>query len=262
MKIDIIPSQISDNTFYLLYADDGSDGLLIDPVDSARALERAEELGVTVTRIVNTHWHPDHVGGNSSVLDATDAQLLVPSGERQRIQGDGDALNEGDTLQVGDATLRVLLTPGHTEGHISLYTEGHLFCGDTIFVGGAGNCRFGGDPVVLHQSFQKLADLPDDTLLYPGHDYAQRNLAFCLDLEPDNHGAKELLTELREQPGDALSISTIGREKRYSPFFRAADSKLQARLKEARAEAWSRQDDTLDDATRAFVTVRELRNVW
>ncbi|MEO1269333.1 MAG: MBL fold metallo-hydrolase [Myxococcota bacterium] len=262
MKIEIIPSQISDNFFYLLYADDGSDGLLIDPIDSTHALERAKALGVTVTTVVNTHWHPDHVGGNSTVLDATQAELLVPADERDRIQGHGKPLDEGDTLRIGDTELTVLATPGHTEGHISLLTDGHLFCGDTVFVGGAGNCRFGGDPVILHRSFQKLAQLPDDTLLYTGHDYARRNLAFCLDLEPNNHDAKAFLDSIRDQPESTLTLSTIGREKRYSPFFRTAEEGLQAQLKANRTEAWSRQDEALEGSARAFVTIRELRNVW
>ena len=263
MIIDVIKSTKGDNYFCLLAADNGQDGLLIDPVDADAALARVNTLGVTVTRVVNTHWHPDHTAGNAQVIAATGAKLLVPRGEENLIQGDHSAIGQGDSLTVGDQTLQVLATPGHTQGHISLYTPGHLFCGDTIFVGGAGNCRFGGDPHTLFQSFQGvLSTLPDQTLIYPGHDYSVRNLEFCLHLEPNNQAATDLLEHARHKKSNGGFVqTTLAQEKACSPFWHWDNEALQGHLSQNHPEAWAQGAD-LNLAARTFVAVRALRNSW
>ncbi len=201
MKIEIIKSQKSDNFFYLLTADDGGDGILIDPVDADAALARVEALGAQVKMVVNTHWHPDHTGGNAQVIDATKASLAIPAQEAGWIADGDQLLAPGDTLRVGDTELKVLLVPGHTQGHIALYAAPYLFSGDAIFVGGAGNARFG-SPQVLFRTFRDvLRPLPDDTIFYPGHDYAVRNFEFCLHVQPDNTAAQEALERAKEHRG-------------------------------------------------------------
>lgn len=261
MQIERIQSTFGDNWFYLLHAEDGSDGLLIDPVDADAALARVRALGVTVRLVVNTHSHYDHTAGNAAVLQATGAQLAALASASPAIPGVQRHLQHGDHLSVGAATLQVLATPGHTLDHLSLYTPGHLFCGDTIFVGGAGNCRFGGDPHALAATFRALAALPDDTLIYPGHDYSVRNLEFCLHHAADNPHAARKLDAARANRPDHLLQSTLAEEKTYSPFFRADDPSLQRHLQTDHPDAWSAATGH-DDAERAFVAVRALRNSW
>lgn len=261
MNVDIIKSTFSDNFFYLLYTDEGDEGILIDPIDADAALARARELGVQITTLLNTHSHPDHIGGNATVLANTNATLAAHKRAASMIPGVALLLDEGDTLTLGDDSLEVLFTPGHTSDHLSLVCGDHLFCGDTIFVGGAGNCRFGGDPRTLFATFERLAKLDDALLLYPGHDYAKRNLEFCLHLEPNNRRAADKLEAIKDTPADRLVQSTLGEQKEWSPFFRTHDEALQNTLAANHPRVWQSVDAT-NDAERAFVTIRALRNTW
>ncbi len=259
MQIERIQSTFSDNWFYLLFAEGGRDGVLIDPVDAEAALARARALGVEVAWVVNTHSHYDHTAGNEAVRAATGAGLMALAQASPTIPQVTRHLRGGDRLQIGGVSLEVLETPGHTQDHLSLLTPGHLFCGDTIFVGGAGNCRFGGDPHQLAATFERLAALPGDTLLYPGHDYSVRNLEFCLHLEATEAAARKLDAARAAQQRGELVQSTLAEEAAYSPFFRAAS--LAATLQAAHADAWAAASGS-SDAERAFVAVRALRNSW
>lgn len=257
MKIEVLKSDVSDNHFPFLCSDDGAEAIVIDPIDHAQVIARVEALGVTLRWVINTHWHPDHTGGNAKVIAATGASLAAPAGEQAMIQGVTRALSEGDTINLGSEQLEVISTPGHTQDHITLRWGAHLFSGDTVFTGGAGNCRFGGDPRVLYATFRKLAALRDDCLLYPGHDYAKRNLEFCLHVEPDNARAQAMLDAL----SDGFTQTTLGEEKSYSPFWRTDASGLQSALQARFSDAWnSHASDDL--AERAFLTLRGLRNTW
>ena len=258
MQIHPIESRISDNWFYLLADDDGDDGVLIDPVDAPTALRVAGELGIVVSRVVNTHWHPDHTSGNGEVLQATGAELYVPEQEQSLIEGDAELLRAGDVLEVGDDKGEVLLTPGHTHGHISLHFGNRLFSGDGIFVGGAGNC-YTGCPKVLYRTFRDVfGSMPDEVVFYPGHDYAVRNLEFCLSVDPENTAAG---LGLNRHSGKGLCLTTLGDERRYNPFFRSDDHDLQSRIRGAYPDIWDGAD-AQTAAERTFVVLRALRNKW
>jgi hydroxyacylglutathione hydrolase len=253
MQIHVIQSGVSDNYFYLLAADDGGDGILIDPIDPDAALATMSKQGLTVSRLLNTHGHPDHTGGNKKIQAELGVPLYAHAADAGWIGEIDTILSAGDTLDVGGDTLTVFHTPGHTPGHISLYTPGHLFCGDVIFVGGAGNCRFGGDPPVLFQTFRDvISSLPGETLIYPGHDYSVRNLEFALSLLPGNEAAIEKLEQARGESG--LTQSTLAEERSYSPFMRLDDPIL--------GESLTREGSGPDDAEAAFVKVRSLRDRW
>jgi hydroxyacylglutathione hydrolase len=133
-----------------------------------------------------------------------------------------------------------------------------LFCGDTLFNAGAGNCHGGGHPAELYHTFAtQLAKLPDETLIYPGHDYIANNLEFTLDREPDNARAPELLGEVEDQDPNQALVSTLGLEKEINTFFRLHSPSVIARLREAFPDL----PDEPDEKT-VFLKLRELRNSW
>ncbi len=187
---------------------------LVDPAfETEKILGIVAEMGLRVIHVINTHAHPDHTSGNRSVIDATGATLLVHSEDAKKLgslMGKALArmfggkpspkpdvlLEDGSIIKIGSQHLEVIHTPGHTPGGICLYTPGHLITGDTLFVGGVGRTDLpGASGKKLIESIRKrLLVLPDDTRVWPGHNYGTR-------------------------PG-----STIGWEKLSNPFlFKDAD---------------------------------------
>jgi hydroxyacylglutathione hydrolase len=257
MRIHVLGSRVSDNFFYLLSADDGSHGILIDPVDAELALETAAAEQIDLRYLVNTHGHPDHVSGNEAVRRHANVQVCAHRLDAPRVGHVDEIWEGGESLRVGTLTLTVLHTPGHTPGHISLYGQGHLFCGDTLFVAGAGNCKFGGDAKRLFTTFRDvLGALPDDTRCYSGHNYAARNLKFALEIEPDNAAGQEKLAHAQNQSGHCLS--TLAEERAYNPFLRVGTATVQAAVRRLRPEmALEPGDEEL-----TFIRLRALRDTW
>lgn len=250
------------NFNYLIACPESGEALAIDPLDHARCLGAARERGWTITQILNTHEHPDHTGGNAAMVKATGAKVLAHAGAKDAIDGLDVGLSAGDVVKVGRTVeLEALDTPGHTMSHVCLRSRTDtpaLFCGDTLFNAGAGNCHHGGHPEVLYSTFaEQLASLPDETRVYPGHDYIANNLGFTLDREPDNAEARELLATVKDQDPNAPLVSTIGLEKRINTFFRLQSPTVVAKLRE-------RFEDLPEspDAKAVFLKLRELRNSW
>jgi hydroxyacylglutathione hydrolase len=152
-------------------------------------------------------------------------------------------------------------TPGHTMCHICLRSHTDrpaLFSGDTLFNAGAGNCHNGGDPALLYATFaEQLARLPDDTRVYPGHDYVANNLGFTLDREPDNAAAAALLPQVEGHDPAASPTWTLADEKRFNTFFRLTSASVIARLRERFPDLAEQPD-----AKTVFLKLRELRNTW
>ena len=250
------------NFNYLIACAETGEALAIDPLDHQKCLARAKARGWTITQILNTHEHGDHTGGNAAMVKATGAKILAHHNAKARIPGMDRGLSAGDVVKVGRTVeLESLDTPGHTMCHICLLSHTDtpaLFCGDTLFNAGAGNCHNGGHPAELYQTFtSQLAKLPDATLIYPGHDYIENNLKFTLNREPDNRRAAKLLDDVGGQNPDAPLVSTLALEKEINTFFRLHSPSVIARLREAFPDL----PEALDPQT-VFVKLRELRNKW
>ncbi|MDH3589633.1 MAG: hydroxyacylglutathione hydrolase family protein [Gammaproteobacteria bacterium] len=248
------------NFNYLIACPETGEALAIDPLDHRKCLEMACDRGWQITQVLNTHEHPDHTGGNRAMIDATSAELLAHAGAR--ISGVDRGLKAGDAVRVGKTVeLEVLDTPGHTMSHICLLShtdQPGLFCGDTLFNAGAGNCHNGGHPEELYTTFTgQLAVLSDETLVYPGHDYIANNLAFTMDREPGNAAASRVALQTAEQdPANAL-VTTLGLEKEINVFFRLQNPEVIERLRLAFPKM-----KQPPDAREIFLKLRELRNDW
>ena len=250
------------NFNYLIACPQTGEALAVDPLDHRKCLAVATRMGWEITQILNTHEHGDHTGGNKAMIAATGAKLLAHANARDRIPGMDRGLEAGDVVRVGRSVeLEALDTPGHTMSHVCLLSHTDtpaLFCGDTLFNAGAGNCHNGGHPNELYETFvNQLAQLPDATLIYPGHDYIANNLNFTLDREPDNHRAQQLLGEVSDQDPGAALVSTLALEKEINTFFRLHSPTVIARLREAFSDLPEKPD-----ARTVFLKLRELRNSW
>lgn len=265
MNVTALKSTISDNYFYLV-SDRSGHAALIDPVDAPPAIAAVREAEVELDFVVNTHFHHDHTAGDDAVLDAFPHANLLAGPDADRIEVEhpiAKVLTDGDEFHIGAFAARVLEMPGHTSGHIGVLVEEHLFSGDTIFVGGVGNCLLGGDPGVLFATFRDvIAPLSDDVTFYPGHDYARRNIEFALSLEPQHGGARQMLERV-ERHDDRLFLTSLGEERSYNPFMRWNDPSLLDALTTRHGEALAQQRAlSASDGEAVFRTLRELRNHW
>ena len=250
------------NFNYLVACGETGEALAIDPLDHQKCLQAAKEAGWQITQILNTHEHRDHTGGNGPLVQKTGATILAHKNAKDKIADMGRGLGAGDVVKVGKTVaLEVLDTPGHTMSHVCLLShtdQPALFCGDTLFNAGAGNCHNGGHPAELYKTFsEQLARLAASTLIYPGHDYVENNLRFALNREPDNERAQALLDRLAGQDPARAYVSTLEVERQVNTFFRLTSPTVIAKLREAFPELSENPDERT-----VFLKLRELRNSW
>ncbi|HEX2603987.1 MAG TPA: hydroxyacylglutathione hydrolase [Oxalicibacterium sp.] len=244
----------NDNYLWLIH--DGQHAAVVDPGDAAPILAALKANQLTLTAILATHHHADHVGGVATLLESFDVPVYGPA--HDRIAHVTVPLKEGDvvTLEQPGLRMRVIDVPGHTRGHIAYYAEEPrwLFCGDTLFAGGCGRL-FEGTPAQMLSSLDKLAALPDDTKVYCAHEYTVSNLRFALAAEPDNAAIAERLKEeqIKRQQHIPTVPSTIGLEKKTNPFLRARESTVARNLQ-------SQNKVHGNDTTAVFAALREWKN--
>jgi len=250
------------NFNYLIACPETGEALAIDPLDHEKTLATARVRGWQITQVLNTHEHHDHTGGNAAVIAATGAKLIAHHKAGARIAGVDRGVQAGDVIKVGKTVeLECLDTPGHTMCHICLRShtdQPALFSGDTLFNAGAGNVHNGGDVGALYATFvEQLARLPDNTQIYPGHDYIENNLKFTLAREPENTAAKDLLPVVTGHDPARSAVTTLHEEKQFNTFMRLRSPGLIARLRESFPDLPEQPD-----AKTVFMKLRKLRNSW
>jgi hydroxyacylglutathione hydrolase len=231
MEIVAVPA-FADNYIWLVHDDVSGETAVVDPGDAPPALAEAERRGWTITQVWNTHHHWDHTGGNLAIKAATGCTISAPAAED--IKGRDVALAEGGELRIGEAIGRTMEIPGHTLGHVALvFDEPRMaFVGDTLFAMGCGRL-FEGTAQQMFSSLQRIADLPEDTALYCGHEYTLANARFAAHAEPDNNAIRSRLSEveaLRERGRITLPTS-VAQERETNPFVRATNWQEFARLR-------------------------------
>ncbi len=222
LTIQLIPA-LTDNYIYLLHEPVSGKTAVVDPAEPAPVLAALQQNNWQLDYIFNTHHHGDHVGANLQLKTLTGCKIVGSNADKARIPGIDQTVADGDIVQLGNQTLQVIATPGHTSGHIVYYCAASqaLFCGDTLFSLGCGRL-FEGSAQQMWQSLQTLKSLPTSTRIYCAHEYTAANGRFALSVEPDNQDLQlriSEVTELRRQNMPTLP-SNIGQELASNPFFR------------------------------------------
>lgn len=229
------------NFSYLMLDDQSGDAWVIDPYEAGPLIDYIKKNSLVLKGILNTHQHFDHIRGNEALHTTFKAPIT-------RLKG-------SEKLMIGGSPLLILDSPGHTMDHqVFVWQMTHqpwaLFAGDTLFNAGVGNCKNGGNVESLYQTVEKLLQkLPEDTLLYPGHDYLIRNLEFALTLEKENKEIAHYLTRAQDEDPINRTLTTLAEEKLINPFMRLDSEELREMLDES---------DEMD----LFKKIRSLRDKW
>ena len=256
MRVTPIP-QLADNYAYLVIDESTKKAGVVDCAEAEPVLRAVRDSGCQLIAILPTHHHWDHIGGNEDLLKHLKLEVYGYAGQGERIPGFTHAVTEGDTIRIGELAARIIFIPAHTAGHVAYYFEREhaVFTGDTLFAGGCGRL-FEGDAAQMMASLAKLAALPDDTRVYCGHEYTEKNLRFAATLEPGNPALREKLAaveKLRRAHRPTVP-STIGEEKATNPFLRTHSPEL------ADAVRARRPDVPAGDPVALFAAVRQLKD--
>ena len=223
---------LSDNYGYLLHDPASGETACIDTPDAEAYLREAGHKGWQITQIWNTHWHPDHAGGNAAIKAATGCTVIASAAEAERTAAVDRFVMPGEIVELGDFDAVVIDVGGHTNGHIAYHLpEACLaFVGDSLFALGCGR-MFEGTPDQFWASLARLKALPAETLLYCAHEYTASNARFAVHADPDNaelaaYAARVAALRAENKP---TVPTTLARELKANPFLRADDPALQAR---------------------------------
>ena len=223
---------LSDNYGFLLHDEESGETACIDTPDADEYVKQAARRGWQITQIWNTHWHPDHAGGNEAIKASTGCSIVAPEGEAAKIAGIDRTVTHGDTVSLGDWEADVIDVGGHTLGHIAYHlpAAGIAFVGDSVFALGCGR-MFEGDPEQFWASLKRIKALPADTMLYCAHEYTQANAKFALHADPDNTALQDYARKIDEAraAGKPTVPMPLARELTTNPFLRADSNEMRER---------------------------------
>lgn len=215
---------LSDNYVWLAHEPASGETVVVDPSVAAPVLDAAAARGWRITQIWNTHWHPDHTGGNAEIKAATGATITGPRAEAARIPTLDVQVREGDIARIGDLVAEVIEVPAHTAGHIAYHLPAAetVFVGDTLFAMGCGRL-FEGTAAQMFANMRRLAELPDETQVYCAHEYTLSNGRYAVVAEPENAeiATRLAFVEAARAAGEATVPTTIALERATNPFMRA-----------------------------------------
>ena len=228
---------LSDNYVWLVHEPSSGETAVIDPAVAEPVLAEAQARGWRISQIWNTHWHPDHTGGNAAIKAATGALITGPAAEAERIPTLDRRVSEGDRVTLGPVEAEVLEVPAHTAGHIAFHlpSEEIVFVGDTLFAMGCGRL-FEGTAEQMHGNLQRLAALPPETRAYCAHEYTLSNGRFAVTVEPGNEALAARMAEVEaaRAAGEPTVPTTIALELATNPFMRASSASELAERRRAK----------------------------
>ena len=237
------------NFSYLILDKTTGHSWVIDPYDEKPIIDYIKKESLTLSGILNTHHHWDHIRGNSALQSLFNCSVLAR--EENQIQLDPHQM------------IKFVDTPGHTSDHVAFFWQRGqevlaLFSGDTLFNSGVGNCKGGGSVEALYETTNRLKKLSDEVILYPGHDYVLNNLMFAKSCEPENQEIEEALKLVRASDTEQGLAWTLGQEKKVNPFFRLNSIEIQEKILDNEKQLDSRSSIERD----LFRKLRSLRDNW
>lgn len=246
---------LADNYGFLVHDPASGETACVDTPDAEEYLKQAALKGWKITQIWNTHWHPDHAGGNAAIKAATACTITAPAGDAAKIEGADRTVVQGDVVTLGDWQAHVLDVGGHTLGHCAYHLPeaAIAFVGDSLFALGCGR-MFEGTPPQFWASLSRLKALPEDTLIYCAHEYTASNAKFALYADPENGALAAYAHEIEERRAQSLPTvpTRLGREMATNPFLRADDQTLQA--------SWTDRGAIIGDPVATFAALRGAKD--
>ena len=232
LKIAAVPV-LTDNYVWLIHNPATGETAAVDPSVAEPVVAAVAARGWKLSQVLNTHWHPDHTGGNEGIKAATGCSITAPA-EAQRVSKIDRVVAEGDRVTIAGAEAVVWDIPAHTAGHIAYYFEEErmIFVGDTMFAMGCGRL-FEGTASQMYANLQRVAGLPEHVRIYCGHEYTLANARFALHAEPDNAAIRARLERVKAERdlGEITLPTTVAQERETNPFVRATNAEDLARLR-------------------------------